>query len=103
MAVALPRYVEVDETSKVLILWLTEVFKRDSKLHRSVVTTIGIVIANVEVRSVLVSRILLEQDTIAVARSLILLVHVRLFARRHLVRRNECDWHLRVPRIVAFL
>ena len=85
-----------------MVLRLTKVLQRNSELHRSMVTSICIVITFVEIRSMLESWIFFEKDAITVTRCLIFLIHIWLLASRHLVRWNECDWHFSIAWIVTF-
>ena len=64
---------------------MVEVFESDAELYGSVIATKAIVQTSVKVRIPIRRQVVLEEASIAVAWSLVLLINVGLLTVRHLV------------------
>ena len=82
---------------------MVKVLQCETNLNRSVITSIDLLHAAVEVNIVLSGSILLVKASIAVAGSLVLFIHEFVSTSALLVRGNEIDRGLYVPRIIAFI
>ena len=100
-AVALPRVLHVEQSVKLLELWLTEVLQREAQLNWSVITSMHLVEAAVEVVAHIARHVRFEQDPVTIAGRLFLLINVYHLIGIHLVAGQECDGLLHVARVVS--
>ena len=100
-AVALPRVLHVKQSVQLLELRLTEVLQREAQLHWSVITSMHLVEAAVEVVAHIARHVRFEQDPVTIAGRLFLLVNVYHLIGIHLVAGQECDGLLHVARVVS--
>ena len=102
-SVALPRVIHVEQSVKLLELWLAEVLKRDTQLHWSMITSMHLVEAAVEVVAHAARHVRFEEAPVTVAGRLLLLVYVFHLIGIHLVAGQECDGLLHVARVVPLV